>query len=110
MFLGRLLPDYFPQIFGPTEDQPLDVEIVTTMFTELTGQINRESGNSFTPEEVATGFLKVANEAMCRPIRSLTEGRGWDVRKHHLAVFGGAGIFFFFILFDGWSGSYKLYV
>jgi 5-oxoprolinase (ATP-hydrolysing) len=24
--LGRVLPDYFPKIFGPSEDQPLDVE------------------------------------------------------------------------------------
>ena len=28
---------------------------------------------------------------MCRPIRSLTEGRGYDARNHRLAVFGGAG-------------------
>ncbi|KAL1876667.1 hypothetical protein Plec18167_005075 [Paecilomyces lecythidis] len=28
---------------------------------------------------------------MCRPIRSLTEGRGCDARNHRLAVFGGAG-------------------
>jgi 5-oxoprolinase (ATP-hydrolysing) len=28
---------------------------------------------------------------MCRPIRSLTEGRGYDARTHRLAVFGGAG-------------------
>lgn len=36
-------------------------------------------------------FLEVANEGMCRPIRSLTEGRGYDARNHRLAVFGGAG-------------------
>lgn len=24
--LGRVLPEYFPKIFGPNEDQPLDVE------------------------------------------------------------------------------------
>lgn len=28
---------------------------------------------------------------MCRPIRSLTEGRGFDTRNHRLAIFGGAG-------------------
>lgn len=28
---------------------------------------------------------------MCGPIRSLTEGRGHDAAKHHLASFGGAG-------------------
>jgi 5-oxoprolinase (ATP-hydrolysing) len=35
--------------------------------------------------------LNVANEGMCRPIRALTEGRGYDARNHRLAVFGGAG-------------------
>lgn len=28
---------------------------------------------------------------MCRPIRSLTEGKGYDARHHRLAAFGGAG-------------------
>lgn len=27
-------------------------------------------------EEVAIGFVKVANEAMCRPIRALTQAKG----------------------------------
>lgn len=27
--LGRVLPEYFPKIFGPNEDQPLDVEGVS---------------------------------------------------------------------------------
>lgn len=26
LLLGRLLPDYFPKIFGPHENEPLDVE------------------------------------------------------------------------------------
>lgn len=44
-----------------------------------------------TVEEVALGFIDVANEAMCRPIRALTEARGFDVSQHVLACFGGAG-------------------
>lgn len=43
------------------------------------------------PEEVASGFLRVANEGMSRPIRSLTEGRGIRTSNHVLATFGGAG-------------------
>ena len=35
--------------------------------------------------------MRVANEAMCRPIRNLTEGKRYDTRKHILACFGGAG-------------------
>ncbi|XP_064115344.1 5-oxoprolinase-like [Macrobrachium nipponense] len=42
-------------------------------------------------EEVAMGFIKVANEAMCRPIRALTQAKGHDTSRHVLAVFGGAG-------------------
>lgn len=37
------------------------------------------------------GFIRVANEAMCRPIRALTQSRGYDTSKHVLACFGGAG-------------------
>ena len=37
------------------------------------------------------GFINVANESMCRPIRALTQMRGYDVAAHTLAVFGGAG-------------------
>ena len=36
-------------------------------------------------------FLDVANESMCRPIRTLTEAKGYDVGLHNLASFGGAG-------------------
>ncbi|KAL4891114.1 Hydantoinase B/oxoprolinase-domain-containing protein [Aspergillus ambiguus] len=91
LFLGRLLPGFFPQIFGENEDQPLDTQIVKQKFISLTATINAETGRSMTPEEVACGFLDVANEAMCRPIRALTEGKGYDIASHNLSVFGGAG-------------------
>jgi 5-oxoprolinase (ATP-hydrolysing) len=91
LFLGRLLPEHFPAIFGPNEDLPLDYEITKKHFTSLTAQINAEIDGDLKPEDVALGFLNIANEAMCRPIRSLTEGRGYDTQSHRLAVFGGAG-------------------
>jgi 5-oxoprolinase (ATP-hydrolysing) len=90
LFLGRLIPDLFPKIFGENEDQPLDLEIVREKFIALTDVINRDTGDSLTPEEVACGFLDVANETMCRPIRALTEGKGYDI-----------GMFFTFIV--SWS-------
>ncbi|KAJ7596011.1 Hydantoinase B/oxoprolinase-domain-containing protein [Mycena floridula] len=98
LFLGRIQPEYFPKIFGPSEDMPLDVEIVQRMFRELTEEINRDIrringdiGGCKTVEEVASGFLAVANESMARPIRSLSEGRGYSLKNHNLASFGGAG-------------------
>jgi 5-oxoprolinase (ATP-hydrolysing) len=41
-------------------------------------------------DEVAYGFIKIANETMTRPIRSLTEAKGHDTSKHRLGMFGGA--------------------
>ncbi|KAF2835628.1 hypothetical protein M501DRAFT_997761 [Patellaria atrata CBS 101060] len=96
LFLGRLLPDFFPKIFGKNEDQGLDAEASEKMFKELTDRINKEvasekKDSEMSIDEVAYGFIKIANETMTRPIRSLTEARGHDTSKHRLATFGGAG-------------------
>ena len=96
LFLGRLLPDFFPKIFGKSEDQPLDVEASKNLFRDLTNEINDEiAGNDeakkMDPDEVAYGFIKIANETMTRRIRSLTEAKGHDTSQHRLATFGGAG-------------------
>jgi 5-oxoprolinase (ATP-hydrolysing) len=94
LLLGRVIPELFPNIFGPNADEPLDVKSTQAAFTALAASINLAtagSGAVMTPEEVALGFVEVANEAMCRPIRQLTEAKGHDVRKHVLACFGGAG-------------------
>jgi 5-oxoprolinase (ATP-hydrolysing) len=96
LFLGRLLPEFFPKIFGKNEDEGLDEKASEKLFKELTEQINKEEAGSgkekqMTADEVAYGFIKIANETMTRPIRSLTEARGHDTSKHRLATFGGAG-------------------
>jgi 5-oxoprolinase (ATP-hydrolysing) len=93
LFLGRLLPDFFPKIFGKNEDEGLDPVASRKLFEELAEQINRERGDgkSMSADEIAYGFIKIANETMTRPIRSLTEAKGHDTSKHRLATFGGAG-------------------
>ncbi|CAH6723255.1 5-oxoprolinase [[Candida] jaroonii] len=90
LMCGRILPQYFPQIFGPNENEPLDTDIVEKKFQELAETINKD-GSKYTAFEVALGFLKVANFQMAKPIRVLTESRGFDVSQHNLASFGGAG-------------------
>lgn len=91
LFLGRLLPDYFPKIFGPGEDEPLDVEVTKTKFEALAQRIQEETGQQKTAKDIALGFIQVANESMAKPIRALTEARGFDTSAHNLACFGGAG-------------------
>lgn len=124
--LGRLLPSFFPKIFGPGENEPLSLEETMKHFRHLTQEINlflssnqsqalifteilsslqifllylckgvliirlkylcfhaqvsanganssHKSTSEMSVEEVAMGFVRVANEAMCRPIRALTQ-------------------------------------
>ncbi|XP_032687152.1 5-oxoprolinase isoform X2 [Odontomachus brunneus] len=97
--LGRLLPEYFPKIFGPNENEPLDKCCTLKAFKKLTEEINtflskngeNPTAEGMTLEEVAMGFIRVANETMCRPIRALTQAKGYDTSRHVLACFGGAG-------------------
>ncbi|PSR89042.1 Hydantoinase B/oxoprolinase-domain-containing protein [Coniella lustricola] len=91
LYLGRLLPDFFPKIFGKNEDQGLDLEASRKVLQELTDQVNQQTDKNMSIDEVAYGFLTVANESMTRPIRSITEAKGHDSSKHRLATFGGAG-------------------
>lgn len=95
---GRLAVEMFPKIFGPNEDEGLDQEASQKAFEELAEHINLHSGGAssetkgkLSVDEVAQGFIRVANEIMCRPIRALTEARGYSASKHILASFGGAG-------------------
>ncbi|KAH7244938.1 hypothetical protein FSOLCH5_011650 [Fusarium solani] len=83
--LGRIIPDFFPR--------RLDLDIVKSKFTALTDIVNREKdgGEPFTPETLALGFLAIANATMTRPIRTLSEGRGYGAASHNLGCFGGAG-------------------
>ncbi|XP_001361023.3 5-oxoprolinase [Drosophila pseudoobscura] len=96
LILGRILPQYFPKIFGPKENEPLDYEISKSKFIQLQADINshlKATGDDrhLSIEQVALGFIRVANETMCRPIRALTQSRGLDTANHVLSCFGGAG-------------------
>jgi len=101
LLLGRIRPEHFPRIFGPDEDQPLDVEGTRAAFEAmLSGEVHpfyEATSPAGAPprrmsvEQLAHGFLEVANEAMCRPIREMTQMRGHDAAAHVLASFGGAG-------------------
>ncbi|PVB61748.1 hydantoinase B/oxoprolinase family protein [Labrenzia sp. 011] len=87
LMTGKLSPEFFPKIFGPNRDQPLDAGIVEKKFTELAERI----GGGRTPAEVADGFLKIAVENMANAIKKISVQRGYDVTEYALTCFGGAG-------------------
>jgi len=83
---GKLIPDFFPKIFGPRQDQPLDAEAVRAAFAELAKEIGGKSS-----EEIADGFIKIAVENMANAIKKISVQRGYDVTRYALNCFGGAG-------------------
>ena len=40
LVLGRLLPDYFPRIFGPGQDEPMDYAASKFLFDKLLIEVN----------------------------------------------------------------------
>jgi 5-oxoprolinase (ATP-hydrolysing) len=95
LVLGRLCPEFFPNIFGPYANKPLDYDSTVRAFHTLCSKINRDAQKrgkkTLSFEEAALGFIKVANETMARPIREISVARGYDIKEHILACFGGAG-------------------
>ncbi|TJU95283.1 MAG: hydantoinase/oxoprolinase family protein, partial [Mesorhizobium sp.] len=87
VMLGKLQPDFFPAIFGPDQDQPLDVEAVRAKFSALAAEI----GDGRSPEAVAEGFITIAVENMANAIKKISVQRGYDVTEYLLNCFGGAG-------------------
>jgi len=87
VMVGKLIPDFFPKIFGPDQKEPLDADAVRAAFAALA----REVGGGKTPEEVADGFIKIAVENMANAIKKISVQRGYDVTRYALNCFGGAG-------------------
>ena len=46
MLLGRLLPDYFPKIFGPSEKEPLDIDASRAAFEKVVKEVNDSYGSA----------------------------------------------------------------
>jgi 5-oxoprolinase (ATP-hydrolysing) len=85
VMVGKLIPDFFPKIFGPQQSQPLDAQAVRAAFAPLAQATGRSA------EAVADGFLRIAVENMANAIRKISVQRGYDVTRYTLNCFGGAG-------------------
>ena len=83
---GRLRPEFFPAIFGPDGDRPLDADGGARRGSR---RWRREIGKP--AEAVAEGFLRIAVENMANAIKKISVQRGYDVTDYCLTVFGGAG-------------------
>ncbi|HKM87185.1 MAG TPA: hydantoinase B/oxoprolinase family protein [Xanthobacteraceae bacterium] len=87
VMVGKLIPDFFPKIFGPQQNEPLDADAVRDTFAALAKDI----GDGRSGEQVADGFIKIAVENMANAIKKISVQRGYDVTRYALNCFGGAG-------------------
>ena len=91
VMVGKLRPELFPPVFGPSGDQPLDTCAVIDKFEAMALQVERDTGQKKSPEEIAAGFLRIAVENMANAIKHISVQRGYDVTEYTLTCFGGAG-------------------
>ncbi len=92
VMLGKLNPDHFPPVFGPSGDQPLDADAVRKRFERLAQEVASATGAApMRPEDIATGFLQIAVDNMANAIKKISVERGHDVTGYTLQCFGGAG-------------------
>jgi len=84
---GKLIPDFFPHIFGQTQNLALDADAVREAF----GQLAQAVGGARSPEAIADGFIMIAVENMANAIKKISVQRGYDVMRYTLNCFGGAG-------------------
>jgi len=91
VMLGKIQPRFFPAVFGPGGDLPLDAGVVRSRFAALAEAIRQATGDRRAPEEVAEGFVAIAVGNMANAIKRISVQRGYDVTAYTLCTFGGAG-------------------
>jgi len=91
VLLGKIQPQYFPSVFGPQQNQPLDRDIVREKFNQLAAEIKHQSGKEYSAEQIAESFLAIAVDNMALAVKKISVQRGYDVRDYVLNAFGGAG-------------------
>ncbi len=87
LFLGRIDPAFFPPVFGPNGDEPLDNQASRKRLEQVAAAMPEPKSL----EEIAAGFLDIAVDNMANAIRKISVARGYDVTRYALACFGGAG-------------------
>ena len=89
VMVGKLPPENFPAIFGPSGNEALDANVVREKFARAGGGDWRSGGarNGRSRRRISG----VAVENMANAIKKISVARGYDVTRYTLSCFGGAG-------------------
>lgn len=91
VMMGKIQPQFFPQVFGVEGNQALDLDIVQQRFATLAEDIATATGDQRSAAQVAEGFLAIAIDNMANAIQKISVQRGYDVSDYALCCFGAAG-------------------
>lgn len=91
VLLGKIQPSYFPPVFGPDGDEPLDLAAARRGFEAMAQRMSEATGRAVSAEEVASGALRIAVASMANAVKRISVARGYDVTQYTLQCFGGAG-------------------
>jgi len=91
VILGRIQPAFFPAVFGPQANQPLDADVALLKFAELADLVSASADAAVSAEEIAAGSLRIAVGSMANAVKRISVSRGYDVTRYTLQCFGGAG-------------------
>ncbi|CUS40586.1 5-oxoprolinase [hydrothermal vent metagenome] len=91
VFLGKIQPSYFPHVFGPEQNQPLDRDTVVKELTVLAEEVSATTGRHYTAAQLAEGFIAIAVDSMAAAVKKISVQRGYDIQSYVLSAFGGAG-------------------
>ena len=84
LITGRIHADFFPKTFGVDSKKSLSLGASKILFKQLSDKMNVPI------EEIAEGYISVADNSMAEAIKKISVQRGYDLREYCLTVFGGA--------------------
>ncbi len=91
VMLGKLRPAFFPPLFGPHGDLPIDADVVGARLAEVADAVAAATGRRLTTQALAEGFIAIAVDNMAHAIKRVSVAKGYDLTEYALVSFGGAG-------------------
>ncbi|MEL6659018.1 MAG: hydantoinase B/oxoprolinase family protein [Bacteroidota bacterium] len=83
LLLEKLIPDSL--------SVPLSRPMAEKALTTVQNKLKRQTGLTYSREQLLRGFEQIANEKMAAAIRRISVQKGFDPREYALLAFGGAG-------------------
>jgi len=90
LVLGRLQPEFFPKVFGPRGDRPLDGQASRMALEALGRRMQAATGLPHSPEQVAEGAIAIATARMAEAIKRVSVQKGHAIDAAVLVGYGGA--------------------